>query len=211
MICSFTRSLEPLIAAVLFCHCVIFYHTTLSLCSSLLHDTSLAYFMPHATLRFPVYFFCHMPHATCYTMLPLRIFLPHATCHTTLPSRIFSCHNTLTSRIFRHAMLPSHILPARHNQSEQKTSGLSSYNSRRQSHASPHHDFCRLSLSPEHTRRPAASGNRLNFQSSAGGRAFSACAVCLGRHPHKVIECTAAKLWDNSHSSVAIRSNTRHA
>ena len=39
------------------------------------------------------------------------------------------------------------------------------------------------------------------------GRVFSACAVCLGRHPHKVVDCTEVNLWDNSYPSCAIRSN----
>ena len=64
MICSFTRSLEPLIAAFLFCLCVIF----------LPHHAFLMFFS--ATRRFPCVF-----HATCHTTLSCVFFLPHATCH----------------------------------------------------------------------------------------------------------------------------------
>jgi hypothetical protein len=130
--------------------------------------------------------------------------------------RVFSCHTTLPSRVFPirfPRVSPSSLCFPRitvllaTTQSDQRTTGPSSHVSRRQSHVSSQQDFRRRSLSPEHTRKPAVFGSKPNFQSSAGGRVYSACAVCLGRHPHKIVECAATRLWDNSHSSVATRSN----
>jgi hypothetical protein len=31
------------------------------------------------------------------------------------------------------------------------------------------------------------------------------CAVCLGRHPHRTVECTATHTWDGQHETVAER------
>ncbi|KAG1851636.1 hypothetical protein DFJ58DRAFT_661505, partial [Suillus subalutaceus] len=31
------------------------------------------------------------------------------------------------------------------------------------------------------------------------------CAVCLGRHPYKIIECKATKTWDNVSDTLCIR------
>ncbi|KAG1893101.1 uncharacterized protein F5891DRAFT_963505, partial [Suillus fuscotomentosus] len=33
------------------------------------------------------------------------------------------------------------------------------------------------------------------------------CAVCLGSKSHAFIECTAERLWDNSHSALTTRVN----
>ncbi|KAG2753064.1 hypothetical protein P692DRAFT_20681627, partial [Suillus brevipes Sb2] len=40
---------------------------------------------------------------------------------------------------------------------------------------------------------------------SANGTPLSACAVCLGRHAHKIVECKAAKTWDNAHDTLCTR------
>jgi len=55
--------------------------------------------------------------------------------------------------------------------------------------------------------KPSITPQRMDFQAGAGGRVYSACAVCLGRHPHRIVECEAKMLWDSSHPSLAIRSN----
>ena len=98
-------------------------------------------------------------------------------------------------------------------QSDQRTAGPSSSATRRHL---PQQEFRRRSLSPERSRhqrrpssadRPAGSGRKPDFQSSTSGRALSACAVCLGRHPHKIVDCTSSRLWDNSQPALAIRSN----
>ncbi|KIK45149.1 hypothetical protein CY34DRAFT_78444, partial [Suillus luteus UH-Slu-Lm8-n1] len=42
---------------------------------------------------------------------------------------------------------------------------------------------------------------------SASGNVLSACTVCLGRHPHRVVECKATKTWDEAFDSLCMRSN----
>ena len=99
--------------------------------------------------------------------------------------------------------------------SDQRAQGSSS-GARGYSHSQHPQDFRQRSLSPERLRnppkysaidKPAAAGRKLDFQTSTAGRVYSACAVCLGCHPHKIVECTATKLWDNSYPSIATRSN----
>ncbi|KIM66661.1 hypothetical protein SCLCIDRAFT_38255, partial [Scleroderma citrinum Foug A] len=34
---------------------------------------------------------------------------------------------------------------------------------------------------------------------------LSICAVCLGRHPHRVVECTSPKTWDQQYDTFAKR------
>ncbi|KIK36577.1 hypothetical protein CY34DRAFT_94122, partial [Suillus luteus UH-Slu-Lm8-n1] len=34
---------------------------------------------------------------------------------------------------------------------------------------------------------------------------LSACAVCLGRHAHKIVKWKAAKTWDNAHYTLCTR------
>jgi len=53
-------------------------------------------------------------------------------------------------------------------------------------------EYRRQSPPPDSHKR-----SRQDFRSSANRGPLSACAVCLGRHPHKVIECKATKTWDN--------------
>ncbi|KAG2130732.1 hypothetical protein DEU56DRAFT_690983, partial [Suillus clintonianus] len=51
-------------------------------------------------------------------------------------------------------------------------------------------------------KHPGSSG----FSSGAHGqRSTAVCAVCLGRHHHNFIECSAERLWDNSHAAVSKR------
>ena len=101
------------------------------------------------------------------------------------------------------------------DQSDQRTAAASSSTLRKPAHNSLR-DFRRRSLSPD---RPApsqrslpfdkasASSRRPEFQPGTGGRVYSACAVCLGRHPHRVIDCTATTLWDGSLPALSTRSN----
>ena len=101
------------------------------------------------------------------------------------------------------------------SQSEQRTMGSSS-STRRTSQPSQQQHYCRRSLSPERPRyppkyflvdKPAFTPRRTDFQAGTAGRVYSACAVCLGRHPHKIVNCTSVSIWDNSHLALAIRSN----
>ncbi|KAG2124368.1 hypothetical protein DEU56DRAFT_744691 [Suillus clintonianus] len=55
-------------------------------------------------------------------------------------------------------------------------------------------DSRKHSASPEHGS--SRKRHRQDFRSGAGGSALSACAVCLGRNPHKIIECKSLKMWD---------------
>ncbi|KAI6016682.1 hypothetical protein PISMIDRAFT_120164 [Pisolithus microcarpus 441] len=41
--------------------------------------------------------------------------------------------------------------------------------------------------------------------SSSFNRPFPACAVCLGRHHHLVIDCRATRMWDNKHDTFTER------
>ena len=49
------------------------------------------------------------------------------------------------------------------------------------------------------------SGEQLFFQGGTTARGGSACAICLGRHEHEYVKCSAAKLW--SGGKVCVRRN----
>lgn len=72
-------------------------------------------------------------------------------------------------------------------------------------------DSNRRSLSPERFPKPAPLDRpphrNPDFPASTSGRVYSACAVCLGRHPHKIVECSAPTIWDKSLPTLALRSN----
>lgn len=65
-------------------------------------------------------------------------------------------------------------------------------------------EFRRRSVSPDRHVTAARQAppdksftpKKLDFQAGTYGRAYSACAVCLGRHPHKIIDCNSPTLWD---------------
>lgn len=86
----------------------------------------------------------------------------------------------------------------------------SSRDSRRRS-ASPRQSHRRRSPSPRQSQRRRSPSpdsykrSRQDFRSSANGTPLSACAVCLGRHAHKIVECKAAKTWDNAHDTLCTR------
>jgi hypothetical protein len=72
----------------------------------------------------------------------------------------------------------------------------------------------RRSLSPDRpsssSRHPPSGGPPLKkpeFPTGTSGRVLSACAVCLGRHPHKIIDCSAPSIWDKSVPTLASRTN----
>lgn len=68
----------------------------------------------------------------------------------------------------------------------------------------------RRSRSPERRnqqRRPPASRTKQDFHHSATGTSHSACAVCLGRHPHMVRDCKATSTWDGNHPATSKRLN----
>ena len=98
------------------------------------------------------------------------------------------------------------------NQSDQRASGTASASLRR-----PSNQHRRRSISPDRTLtasksylsdiKPLVHSWSMDFQAGASGKVYSACAVCLGRHPHKIVDCVAPSLWDNSHPALAIRSN----
>ncbi|KAG2142406.1 hypothetical protein DEU56DRAFT_733874 [Suillus clintonianus] len=60
-------------------------------------------------------------------------------------------------------------------------------------------------------------GSSLGAKSSATSSGFSdgahsqrssaVCAVCLGRHNHPFVDCSVDRIWDNSHKTVAKRTN----
>ncbi|KAG2121742.1 hypothetical protein DEU56DRAFT_746478 [Suillus clintonianus] len=100
------------------------------------------------------------------------------------------------------------------NQSHRnKENWRSSRDSRRRS-ASPRtgRDARQHSTSPRtgrNARRPSSPDpnkrSRQDFRSSASGSSLSACAVCLGRHPHRIVECKATKTWDNAADTICTR------
>lgn len=66
----------------------------------------------------------------------------------------------------------------------------------------------------EDSSRSVRSGGDKPFQSHEGGfrsgvgrKTLSACAVCLGRHPHKIVECGSSRTWDQIHPTHACRLN----
>ncbi|KAG1799808.1 uncharacterized protein HD556DRAFT_1455260, partial [Suillus plorans] len=50
--------------------------------------------------------------------------------------------------------------------------------------------------SPEHASK--AKKPRQDFRAGASGGVLSACAICLGRNPHRIIECKASRTWDDA-------------
>ena len=100
-----------------------------------------------------------------------------------------------------------HVAP--HHQSEQRLMGSTS--TLPPQRKPPHREPNRRSFSPERRPRPSSSDKpshrNPDFQASTSGRVYSACAVCLGRHPHKIVECSAPSLWDKSLPTLAIRTN----
>ena len=101
------------------------------------------------------------------------------------------------------------------NQSEQRLIGLSSLHQKKPEkppHQSSYREPNRRSLSPDRHRDHKPTSDKPphrnpDFQTSTSGRGYSACAVCLGRHPHKIIECNAPSIWDKSLPTLALRSN----
>ena len=154
----------------------------------------------------------------------LLLACPHLLCSMhALPPLLHACFTLLCSCMplcaigMLHPGAPApHMLylPHRCAQSDQRILGASS--SQRRVPSLSQRDYRRRSVSPERPssqQRPppyekaSAPGRRPDFQASTGGRVYSACAVCLGRHPHKIVECAATMLWDNSLPSLALRSN----
>ena len=114
---------------------------------------------------------------------------------------------------FSLSCLPGH---SHIGQSDQRSTAASTSVLRKPSHNMSHRDFQRRSLSPEcpsplqralPSDKASSSSRRPYFQAGTGGRVYSACAVCLGRHPHKVIDCAATMLWDNTLPALATHSN----
>lgn len=63
----------------------------------------------------------------------------------------------------------------------------------------------RRSRSP--ARRTSTMKTKQDFQPGASGKPHSACAVCLGRHPHPVRDCNASTTWDGTHEVASKRIN----
>ena len=161
----------------------------------------------------------------CSSLLPACSFccLHAPFCDTHAPLLLYACSSLAPCMLLLcswHAPPPCCSLHAPWlpcvDQSDQRTAAASMSSLRRSSHNSLQRDFRRRSLSPDRLAplqrsfppvKAAASSRRPDFQAGTGGRVYSACAVCLGRHPHKVIDCTAAMLWDNSLPTLATRSN----
>jgi len=50
--------------------------------------------------------------------------------------------------------------------------------------------------------RPFQS-NKGGFCNGASKKTFSACAICLGRHSHKIVKCASPHTWDQIHLTLA--------
>ncbi|KDQ62029.1 hypothetical protein JAAARDRAFT_54071 [Jaapia argillacea MUCL 33604] len=76
-------------------------------------------------------------------------------------------------------------------------------------------DKRRRSRSPERSssisrrqRSPADRGyhnqkSDKDFRSGTGRSGHSACAVCLGRHTHAIVECNAERVWNSAHPTIS--------
>ena len=58
---------------------------------------------------------------------------------------------------------------------------------------------------PRRSRQAFDPNRPPGFQSGAGGNALPACAICLGRFSHRVIECDSSTTWDGLHQTIAKR------
>ena len=95
--------------------------------------------------------------------------------------------------------------------------GSSSNHQRKPPYHQNQRNFRQRSLSPDHPPpskprlsppdKPSTSTRRADFQEGTAGRVYSTCAICLGCHPHKIVECNSTMLWDNSFPSLATHSN----
>ena len=159
-----------------------------------MHAYTLLHARPHVAPCTPIRCSMHahtLPHARplIAPRMPIRCYMHAQSCSRGTP----------------HAQHPSPSpLP---NQSEQRVIGSASSSQRKLTHREP----SRRSFSPDRPPRAHASDRSANknpdFPTGTSGRVFSACAVCLGRHPHKIIDCSATTIWDKSVPTLALRSN----
>lgn len=145
-------------------------------------------------------------HATCRPMrsyFATPAFFDDATRVMTFPSSFATLWNSL-------------IISPRYIQSDQWASGSVPNPQRKSSHLQNQQDFRRRSRSPECSNavqkypppdKASTLAVKAEFPAGTAGRVYSACAVCLGRHPHQIVDCTTSTLWDSSLPSLAIRSN----
>jgi hypothetical protein len=64
-------------------------------------------------------------------------------------------------------------------------------------------DTRKRSASPEHASR--GKKPRQDFRAGTSRGVLSACAVCLGRNPHRIIECKATRTWDDACDTICSR------
>lgn len=60
---------------------------------------------------------------------------------------------------------------------------------------------------PDHKRQRSFRNSPPRTSPPSFNGPLPACAVCLGRHRHLVIECRASRTWDNKHETFAERSH----
>ena len=162
-----------------------------------------------------------MLHLSSAPRMPqLRSYLPHScSMHASLLPHaclfLAPCMPHPCSRMPLRLLFPHFHVAVRPLQSDQRASITASSSQRRFPSQRSQREPRRRSLSPERPHLPTSDAKsdpslknfRLDFQAGTAGRVYSACAVCLGRHPHRIVECAVPMLWDNSLPSLALRSN----
>lgn len=77
------------------------------------------------------------------------------------------------------------------------------------------HEYRQRSPSPKRKRSPSPERStartkythspKEDSSNSANRKAYAACAVCLGRHKHNILECKAETTWSGSYPTVSKR------
>jgi hypothetical protein len=133
---------------------------------------------------------CYMLRTTRYILHATTVF-PYAQ----LESSISAATSASLSSSFRHHG-DRYSSPQRGGTRSSRSRSPTRHSKRRRSPPARHKDY---QGSGERGRAPSSRHNQ-SFRSGASSTGLSACAVCLGRHPHDISKCSTGTLWDGSNS-----------
>ena len=121
----------------------------------------------------------------------LHTALLHATCHTTQLEESISRSSSGDTSNRRYAS--RNMSPPRNLRRRSRSRSPTRHPSRYRQTSPP------LPKSKQYpTPQPIPPNRTQSFQPGASSPGLSACAICLGRHPHIVAKCKSDTLWDGS-------------
>lgn len=140
-----------------------------------------------------------MYHASCITHHASRTTAPCVVLYLT--QHTFSLHHPYTrlrgSQACLNALMALHQSPAsRDGTSAQRSASSTSAGDGGAIRAKSYKKASTTAPYPD--RKPS-------FPSGAAGPVLSACAICLGRHQHRVYNCDAKKTWDQAYDTITKR------